>query len=108
MERSRAAGQRSDGNSAGERVSLIMTELMRPYKLGEDIGLFLVNFERTCKKEGFSRDSCPQRMLTMLPGEATDVIARLSKEEAEDCDEVKSSLLRKYRLSAEEFRRKFR
>lgn len=108
IERVRTAGQRSEANSAGVHISLKMTELIRPYKLGEDIGLFLVNFERTCEKQGFSRESWPQRLLTLLPGEAAEVIARLSTEEVDDYDKVKSSLLRKYRLSAEAFRRKFR
>ncbi|KAH7949418.1 hypothetical protein HPB49_009529 [Dermacentor silvarum] len=61
-----------------------MTELMRTYKLGEDTGLFLVNLERTCEKQGFPRESWLQRLLTLLPGEATDATARLTREEAED------------------------
>ncbi|KAK8769473.1 hypothetical protein V5799_014060 [Amblyomma americanum] len=105
MERARNGSQ---AHGAGERVSFKMTDLMRPFKLGEDIGLFLVNFERTCEKQGFSRETWPQRLLTLLPGEAADVVARLKREEAEDFDQVKSSLLKKYRLSAEAFRRKFR
>ncbi|KAH7974189.1 hypothetical protein HPB49_011824 [Dermacentor silvarum] len=81
---------------------------MRTYKLREDIGLFLVNFKRAYKKQGFSRESWPQRLLTLLPGEAMGVSARLTREDAEDYKKVKSSLLRKYRLSAEAFQRKFR
>ncbi|XP_077559123.1 uncharacterized protein LOC144174347 [Haemaphysalis longicornis] len=95
-------------SAATERPTLRMCDLMRPYKVGEDIGLFLVNFERTCERAQFSRDSWPQKLLTLLPGEASDVMARLPKEEAEDYQKVKSSLLRKYRLSAEAFRQKFR
>ncbi|XP_077562560.1 uncharacterized protein LOC144178493 [Haemaphysalis longicornis] len=95
-------------SAATERPTLRMCDLMRPYKVGEDIGLFLVNFERTCERAQFSRDSWPQKLLTLLPGEASDVMARLPKEEAEDYEKVKSSLLRKYRLSAEAFRQKFR
>ncbi|KAK8767074.1 hypothetical protein V5799_006147 [Amblyomma americanum] len=44
MERARNGSQ---AHGAGERVSFKMTDLMRPFKLGEDIGLFLVNFKRT-------------------------------------------------------------
>ncbi|XP_077560823.1 uncharacterized protein LOC144175647 [Haemaphysalis longicornis] len=95
-------------SAATERPTLRMCDLMRPYKVVEDIGLFLVNFERTCERAQFSRDSWPQKLLTLLPGEASDVMARLPKEEAEDYQKVKSSLLRKYRLSAEAFRQKFR
>ncbi|XP_077544423.1 uncharacterized protein LOC144156323 [Haemaphysalis longicornis] len=95
-------------SAATERPTLRMCDLMRPYKVGEDIGLFLVNFERTCERAQFSRDSWPQKLLTLLPGEASDVMARLPKEEAQDYQKVKSSFLRKYRLSAEGFRQKFR
>lgn len=85
-----------------------MKDLMQPFKVGEDIGLFLVNFERTCEKVGFSRDTWSQKLLTLLPCEAADVIARLSKEDAGKYDQVKSALLRKYRLSTEAFRQRFR
>ncbi|KAH7977950.1 hypothetical protein HPB49_004033 [Dermacentor silvarum] len=83
-----------------------MKDLMQSYQVGQDLGLFLVNFERTCEKAGFLKDSWPQRLLTLRPCEVADVIARMEKEESEDYDKLKSSLLKKYRLSAEAFRRK--
>ncbi|CAN7979184.1 unnamed protein product [Ixodes persulcatus] len=85
-----------------------MSKLMQPFKVGEDIGLFLVNFERTCEKLGFRRETWSQRLLTLLPYEAADVVARLSKEDAEVYEKVKASLLRKYRLTTEAFRQRFR
>lgn len=85
-----------------------MKDLMQPFKVGEDVGLFLVNFERTCEKVEFSRESWSQRLLTLLPCEAADVIARMNKQDAEDYDKVKSALLKKYRLSTEAFRQRFR
>lgn len=85
-----------------------MSKLLQPYKIGGDVGLIRVNFERTCEKMRFERESWPQRLLTVLPCEAADVIARLSREEAEDYERVKAALLRKYRLSKEEFRQRFR
>ncbi|XP_077516778.1 uncharacterized protein LOC144127757 [Amblyomma americanum] len=85
-----------------------MKDLMQPYRKGEDIGLFLVNFERTCEKAGFIRATWPQCLLTLLSGEAGNVIARLCKEDSDNYDKVKSSLLKKYRMSAEAFRQKFR
>lgn len=41
------------GNSGNTK----MKDLMPPFTLGEDIGLFLVNYERTCEKKGFERNS---------------------------------------------------
>lgn len=98
----------SEASSGVERKSFRMKDLMQPYRSGEDIGLFLVNFERTCEKAGVTKTRWPQCLLTLLPCEAADVIARLTKEEADDYDQVKSSLLKRYRLSAEAFRQKFR
>ncbi|KAM7308006.1 hypothetical protein ISCGN_011641 [Ixodes scapularis] len=47
-------------------------------------------------------------LLTLLPGEAADVGARLNTEDASDYEKVKLSLLKKYRLSTEAFRQRFR
>lgn len=44
----------------------------------------------------------------MLPCEAAEVVARLSLKEADDYAVVKASLLRKYRLTTEAFRQRFR
>ncbi|XP_049516894.1 uncharacterized protein LOC125942676 [Dermacentor silvarum] len=81
---------------------------MPSYKVNDDMGLFLVTFERTCERNGLALESWPQQILTVLPGEATEIIARLTKDESEDYQKVKAALLRKYRLSAEAFRRHFR
>ncbi|KAG0426697.1 hypothetical protein HPB47_026203 [Ixodes persulcatus] len=85
-----------------------MKKLLQPFKVGEDVGLFLVNFERTCEKLSFAPETWPQRLLTLLPCEAAEVVARLSAGDADDYDKVKSSLLKRYRLSAEAFRQRFR
>lgn len=94
--------------SGGDSGNTKMKDLMRPFALGEDIGLFLVNFERTCEKNGFERNSWPQRLLTLLPCQVADGIARLSREDSENYDAVKTSLLKRYRLSTEAFRQRFR
>ncbi|XP_064475384.1 uncharacterized protein LOC135389249 [Ornithodoros turicata] len=75
----------------GERDQFKIKDLLQPYKIGEGIGLFLVNFERTCEKVGFEH-----------------VVARLTKEDAESYDKTKSALLKKFRLSTEAFRQRFR
>ncbi|KAM7312432.1 axoneme-associated protein mst101(2)-like [Ixodes scapularis] len=95
-------------SNPGEVKALKIKDLMQPFKVGEDIGLFLVNFERTCNRIGWSRDTWPQLLLTLLPCEAAQVVARLSPEEAADYDAVKLGLQKKYRLSTEAFRQRFR
>lgn len=81
---------------------------MLPYRIGGDIALFLVNFERTCEKRGLDESLWSQKLLSVVPGEAAEVLARLSKEDYESYGKVKAALLRKCRLSAEAFRQRFR
>ncbi|KAG0416399.1 hypothetical protein HPB47_006444 [Ixodes persulcatus] len=54
------------------------------------------------------KDRLEHRLLTLLPCEAADLVSRFIKEYAEDYAKVKASLLRKYRLSTEAFRQRFR
>lgn len=95
-------------HSEGSDEEIKMKNLVQPYRVGEDIGLFLVNFERTCKKITCALSAWPQRLLTLLPCEAADVVARLMAEQASEYDTVKKALLDRFRLSAEAFRQRFR
>lgn len=74
---------------AGEVDSYHMNKLMHPFKEGEDFGLFLVNFERTCKKLNFAPDTWSQRLLTVLPCDAAEVRVRLSARDADDHEKAK-------------------
>ncbi|KAH6945560.1 hypothetical protein HPB50_008936 [Hyalomma asiaticum] len=87
---------------------LSMRDLLQPYKMSEDIALFLVNFERTCARAGFDRATWPQKLLTVLPCEAAGTLARLPKTDADDYNKIKAALLKKFRLSAEAFSHRFR
>lgn len=102
----KVAGEASavDGSSS----KLDMRSLLQPFCVGGDLGLYLINFERTSTKMCFERSSWPQRLLNLLPAEVADVMARLDPAKAEDYSFVKSSLLRMFRLSPEAFRIKFR
>ncbi|XP_077507008.1 uncharacterized protein LOC144116173 [Amblyomma americanum] len=105
-EKAKAATPNVENNLSSKPAK--MKDLLSPFKMGEDIGLCLVNFERTCEKNAILRTTWTQHLLTVLPCEAADVLARLTKAEADDYDRVKATLLKKYRLSADAFRRRFR
>ncbi|XP_070378210.1 uncharacterized protein [Dermacentor albipictus] len=79
-----------------------------PFVIGEDMAKYLVKFEHVCERNDIKRSLWAQTLLAMLPGEASDVIACLSKEAFERYDDVKEALLRKYILSPEAFRQRFR
>lgn len=62
--------------------------------------VFFLSISSTCEKDPLSRGTWPQQLLALLSGEASNVMARLRKEE------VRSSLLWKDGLLAEAFRQK--
>nr|XP_037290846.1 uncharacterized protein LOC119186258 [Rhipicephalus microplus] len=88
--------------------SFDMRGYMQPFKAGSDITLYLVNFERTCTRAALAKETWSQRLLTLLPNEAADVIARMPDEDAHDYEKVKLHLRRRYSLSTEALRMKFR
>lgn len=92
----------------GTRSLYDMTKLIQSFNVGQDMGLYLVDFERAFERARFNRASWARRLLSVLPCEAAGVIARLSADDSEDYEHVKSCLLKKYRLSVEAFRQKFR
>ncbi|KAH6946729.1 hypothetical protein HPB50_014769 [Hyalomma asiaticum] len=103
-----ASSVREENAEIQADARLSMRDLLQPYKMSEDIALFLVNFERTCARVGFDRATWPQKLLTVLPCEAADTLARLPETDADDYNKIKAALLKKFRLSAEAFRRRFR
>lgn len=88
--------------------SFDMRGYMQPFKAGSDITLYLVNFERTCTRAALAEETWSQRLLTLLPNEAADVIARMPDEDARDYNKVKLQLRRRYSLSTDALRMKFR
>ncbi|XP_077548511.1 uncharacterized protein LOC144161784 [Haemaphysalis longicornis] len=86
----------------------IIRDQLPPFVIGEDMAKYLVKFEHVCERNDIERSLWAQNLLALLPGEASDVITCLSKEAFESYDEVKEALLRKYRLSPEAFRQRFR
>ncbi|KAH6948529.1 hypothetical protein HPB50_024966 [Hyalomma asiaticum] len=103
-----ASSVREENAEIQADARLNMRDLLQPYKMSEDIALFLVNFEQTCARVGFDRATWPQKLLTVLPCEAADTLARLPETDADDYNKIKAAFLKKFRLSAEAFRRRFR
>lgn len=67
-----------------------------------------MNFERVCEKIGLDENLWSQKLLSVVPGEAAEVLARLSKEDYENYGKVKAALLHIYCLSTEAFRQQLR
>lgn len=88
--------------------SFDMRGYMQPFKAGSDITLYLVNFERTCSRAALGKETWSQRLLTLLPNEAADIVARMTDEDASDYEKVKLQLRKRYSLSTEALRMKYR
>ncbi|GFV61747.1 retrovirus-related Pol polyprotein from transposon 17.6 [Trichonephila clavipes] len=72
-----------------------------------DISLYLVIFERQAKRASIEKKEWVGQLLGLLPLEIVQFIARETEEQAENYDYVKKLLLKRFKLSPEDFRQKF-
>ncbi|GFX54764.1 retrovirus-related Pol polyprotein from transposon 412 [Trichonephila clavipes] len=72
-----------------------------------DISLYLVIFERQAKRASIEKEEWVGQLLGLLPLEIVQFIAREPEEQAENYDYVKKLLLKRFKLSPEDFRQKF-
>lgn len=54
----------------------------QPLFVGGELELLLTNIEHTFTEKGFQESCLPQRLLSVLPAEAADILARQSSEQA--------------------------
>ena len=69
---------------------------------------YLNRFERFAQVEGWQKESYAIYLSALLSGKALDVYSRLPVDQASDYDSLKSALLKRYQLSEDGFKRKFR
>ncbi|PIK47158.1 hypothetical protein BSL78_15966 [Apostichopus japonicus] len=74
----------------------------------DDIDSYLKRFERFMTSLEIPKTQWAVLLSSVLTGKALSVYSRLPDEHVKDYDRLKSSLLRKYDLNGEGFRRKFR
>ncbi|KAG0414563.1 hypothetical protein HPB47_008259 [Ixodes persulcatus] len=74
----------------------------------DDLDAYLLRFERLAVGQLWPRDQWATMLALCLKGEALSVISRLTPEESVDYEGVKKALMRRFRLTAEGFREKFR
>lgn len=72
-----------------------------------DICLYLIIFERQAKRAQIEKKDWVGHLLSLLPLEIVQLIAREPEELAENYDHVKRLLLKRFKLSPEIFRQKF-
>ncbi|GBM25702.1 hypothetical protein AVEN_241976-1 [Araneus ventricosus] len=72
-----------------------------------DITLFLSLFERQAKRAQIDTKDWVSGLLMLLPSDIVQLIARESDENFDNYNYIKSVLLKRFKLSPEEFRKKF-
>lgn len=72
-----------------------------------DILLYLSLFERQARGSSVSQKDWVSCLLTLLPSDIVQLIARESEEEFDDYEHIKELLLKRFKLNPEEFRKKF-
>ena len=74
----------------------------------DNMDAYLKRFERFAESAGWDHDRWATNLSALLQGTALDVYSRLSSTEAVDYDILRESLLKRFQLTEEGFRLKFR
>ena len=74
----------------------------------DDIGAYLERFERFARSQRWHDDTWVVTLSPLLSGKALDVYSSLPLAEADNFEELKKAILKRYQLTAEGFRTKFR
>ncbi|XP_071503098.1 uncharacterized protein [Diadema antillarum] len=74
----------------------------------DDIDSYLCRFERHASCVGWDKEDWALALSALLSGKALDIVSRLTSEQVQDYEIVKSSLLKGYDLTQEGYRLKFK
>ena len=74
----------------------------------DDLDTYLQRFERFAETAKWKKDGWASKLSALLSGRALEVYSRLSEEAAKDYDRVKIALMKRYHLTEDGYRRKFR
>ncbi|XP_019634351.1 PREDICTED: uncharacterized protein LOC109477509 [Branchiostoma belcheri] len=97
------AGQKQ----AAEEVKA-KTPRLPSFTEGKGIDGYLLRFERFARANHWAEGTWASSLSALLTGKALDVYSRLSDAEAQDYDKVKEAILKRYELTEDGFRKKFR
>src|SRR6218665_2266686 len=78
------------------------------YEQSEDLDCYLNRFELICSALKISNDLWVLALIKSLKGQALEVHEHMRAEDAQDYDKLKVELLKRFRLTEEEYRKKFK
>ncbi|GFX54251.1 retrovirus-related Pol polyprotein from transposon opus [Trichonephila clavipes] len=99
----------SQNEGIQEHVPVGLQKLMRTFdpKAG-DISFYLILFERQARRVHIRDEDWVTNVVGLLPLEMTNLIAREPEEKAKDYQHIKGMLLKRFKLSTESFKVKFK
>ncbi|UYV70463.1 K02A2.6-like, partial [Cordylochernes scorpioides] len=101
-------GNNDTSRSTSNDAHYEIRKLMPKYESKDnDLSFYLILFERQAKRLGLDEDQWAFSLPGLLPYEMTQLIARETEEQSGDYRFVKRLLLKRYKLSPEQFRQKF-
>nr|XP_034331791.1 uncharacterized protein LOC117690977 [Crassostrea gigas] len=92
-----------------ETSQVIKGPKLPPFEDSKDnIDAYIQRFEIYATTQKWNKDTWGTHLSALLKGKALDVFARLSPETALDCNELKNALLKRFDMTEDGFRKKFR
>ena len=99
----------NDSTDSGNGRRLAPTPKLPHFVEGKDnMDAYLNRFEKYAESQLWPRTSWAISLSALLQGKALDVYSRLPLDKAEDYDALKEALLRRFELTCDDFRKKFR
>ncbi|GFT11994.1 uncharacterized protein TNCV_725981 [Trichonephila clavipes] len=84
-----------------------ISKFIHRFDLKEDISLYLKLFERQAQRLNIDQENWVSHLLGLLPTEVSHIIAREPDDKANSYEHVKDLLLKRFKLTPEEFRQLF-
>lgn len=81
---------------------------MPKFEEGQDPDVLLKSFEKIAGLQKWDKSQWAVRLVPMLSGKALKAYSRLSDEESDNYDAIKTAILKRYELTSEAYRDKFR
>ncbi|GFW95198.1 retrovirus-related Pol polyprotein from transposon opus [Trichonephila clavipes] len=99
----------SQNEGIQEHVPVGLQKLMRTFDPKEgDISFYLILFERQARRVHIKEEDWVTNLVGLLPLEMANLIAREPEEKANDYEHIKCMLLKRFKLSPEAFKVKFK
>ena len=109
LELARLAQGRNDTERADVREDRAKAPKLPSFVDGkDDLDAYLQRFERFATTAKWEKTGWASKLSALLSGRALEVYSRISEEAAQDYDRVKLALMKRYDLTEDGYRRKFR